>query len=121
MIFLKKKFFSIQSGYKLDGPEPQTQREVVMDLRVAITFTSRAGEEVGLGPGVTEIPDEMFVGRTDIASVTLPVGITKIGGETFQFCTSLAAITIPEGVTTIGEGAFSGLHLARRDHHPGGG
>lgn len=84
------------------------QREVVMNLRVAITFTTGANEWVGLGPGVTEIPREMFRLRLEIAAVTIPAGVTKIGNGAFSGCTSLVSVTLPEGVTEIGWSAFYG-------------
>jgi len=84
------------------------QREVAMDLRVVITLTSRAREEVGLGPGVTEIPRDLFRLRPEIASVTIPEGVTTIEESAFQGCTSLVSVTLPEGVTEIGWSAFQG-------------
>ena len=51
---------------------------------------------------VTEIPDQVFEGCTQLESVTLPATATGIGIESFDYCQSLKTIDIPETVTTIG-------------------
>lgn len=59
--------------------------------------------------GTTEIPDRIFMHRTDITSVFIPSSVTTIGDWAFSDCTGLTNIDIPSTVTSIGDGAFNGV------------
>ncbi len=55
---------------------------------------------------VVSIPDEFFVGYTNLQSVVLPEGITRVGDKMFYNCIKLTSVTIPKNVTSIGSFAF---------------
>lgn len=54
--------------------------------------------------GVTEIPDEAFIGSC-LESVSLPSTLTKIGESAFDG-SKLKSVTIPKAVTELGDSAF---------------
>ena len=53
------------------------------------------------------IPDDAFMNKSTLTSITLPSTITSIGDGAFFNCTKLSSITVPASVTTIGGSAFS--------------
>lgn len=59
--------------------------------------------------GTTEIPDCIFMYRTDITSVFIPSSVTTIGDWAFSDCTGITNIDIPSTVTSIGNSAFNGV------------
>lgn len=60
---------------------------------------------------VTEIPDSMFYGLSNLTEVTLPNSLTKIGNYAFQNCKGLRSIQLPDSVTSIGNSAFRNCEL----------
>ena len=48
----------------------------------------------------------LFIGNTELTSITIPDSVTSIGEYAFRNCSSLTGITIPDSVTSIGFGAF---------------
>lgn len=63
-------------------------------------------DELKYFTGLTEIPQNAFLGCTGLTSITLPSNLTAIGEDAFSGCTTLTAIAVPGSVTTIGERAF---------------
>ena len=54
---------------------------------------------------VTSIGTYAFMGRSKLASISIPESVTSIGVEAFNSC-EISSITIPESVSSIGHGAF---------------
>ena len=54
------------------------------------------------------IGDEVFIGKTEINTVTIPNSVTSIGEKAFYGCSKLESITMGKNVTTIGCSAFEG-------------
>ena len=52
--------------------------------------------------GLTELSERVFVGCSNLSSITLPNSITSIGDYAFGGCVSLTSIVIPSSVTSIG-------------------
>ena len=63
--------------------------------------------EIRVEDGVTEIPENAFLGFRFAESVTLPASLKTIGEAAFANCQSLEAVEIPDGVESIGAEAFS--------------
>ena len=57
--------------------------------------------------GVEVIPEDFFLGNTDIQTVTLPSTIKEIHEYAFYNCKNLTSVNFPEGLEYIGENAFS--------------
>ena len=57
---------------------------------------------------VTDIADNVFNGRTDIISISLPESLHTIGNSTFEGCTALTGINLPENLYVIENAAFKG-------------
>ena len=55
-----------------------------------------------------EIANDMFSGRSDLTSITIPNSVTSIGSYAFNGCSSLTSITIPNSVTSIPKGLING-------------
>lgn len=64
-------------------------------------------ENVKVENGCTRIGDNAFVGKLQLADVSLPNTLTEIGSNTFAG-TTLTKVSIPDNVKTLGDGAFSG-------------
>jgi hypothetical protein len=88
----------------------------VTKTATAITITGFVGTGVTLNVSippkiqnlpVTVIGQNAFVGKTNIASVTIPDGVTTIGPNAFANCINLASVTIPSTVNDIMMSAFS--------------
>ena len=62
-------------------------------------------EILTLPAGMTEIPEELCYGATELRSVKFPEGVTRIGDRAFTLC-RLSKLTLPEGLISIGEEAF---------------
>ena len=70
------------------------------------TFTSF--DEFRFFTGVTEIPDLLFRGWTQLSSIWIPDSVTRIGKFAFHGCSALTSVEIPESVTVIDRNAFNG-------------
>ena len=57
-------------------------------------------------PNYTSSGCRLFVGETELTSVTIPDGMTRIGNSTFYNCIGITSVSIPDSVTTIGSYAF---------------
>ena len=59
---------------------------------------------------LTELPNNLFAGLGNLASITLPETITSVGESAFENCASLLNITFGANskLTSIGDYAFSG-------------
>jgi len=82
---------------------------------ISITLTGYIGSDTDLaipsaigGLNVTGIGSNVFLGDTNLVSVTIPGGVTSIGDYAFSGCAGLSSVTIPAGVTSIGVAAFAG-------------
>ena len=58
------------------------------------------------GHTATEIPNEMFSGKSKLKTVVLSDTVSRIGNYAFYACTSLANMNWPYSLTTIGYSAF---------------
>jgi hypothetical protein len=68
---------------------------------------SKAGGHYAIPDGITAVGAWVFMGCSNLASITIPDSVTAIGAATFGRCANLTSITIPDGVTAIGDEAFS--------------
>ena len=57
---------------------------------------------------VTDLGEDLFNGRYDLASVVIPDSVKNIMDRAFKNCTYLNQITFPVGLSSIGENAFTG-------------
>lgn len=57
---------------------------------------------------VTSIPENAFIGCTNLVSMDIPVGLGTIGRSAYNGCTSLTYMNIPQGTHTIDNKAFYG-------------
>ncbi len=57
---------------------------------------------------VTAIGTGVFMGNTDITSVSIPSTVTRIGMEAFSDCTNLRSVLLPSSLKSIGVAAFYG-------------
>ena len=71
------------------------------DTTVTIPSLSPDGETVIC------IDDEVFLGRSDITSITMPDTVINIGEGSFSGCSGITNINIPDAVTSISAYAFS--------------
>ncbi len=58
------------------------------------------------GRAVTEIADEAFYAKSNIAAIQCEAKLTRIGDYAFAYCEALLTVDIPETVETVGKGAF---------------
>jgi len=58
------------------------------------------------GETYTTIGKEIFEGRDEIVSVTIPDCVEEIGAEAFSWCENLKSVTIPDSVKEIGNCCF---------------
>lgn len=61
---------------------------------------------------ITKIADGAFLGRTNLAAVTLPGTLTYIGDSAFMG-TSITSLDLPDSLTHIGAGAFANTSIAQ--------
>ena len=61
-----------------------------------------------IGAEIEELKNALFVGYTNLKTVTLPETLIKIGESAFDQCSALKTITIPSKVNSIGAYAFAG-------------
>ncbi len=59
----------------------------------------------------TKVPNAIFSGCDQLATVNLPSAIRTIGNGAFSGCELLTSITLPNNLVEIGDGAFSGTGL----------
>lgn len=59
-------------------------------------------EKVIIEDGVTQIPDNLFKGCTNLTTIVFPDTLDRIGSYSFEKCTSLKDFTVPDSVTTLG-------------------
>ena len=59
-----------------------------------------------IGPGVTEIGNEVFYNCSGLKTVTMGSNVTVIGYRAFKQCPNLTSVNIPSSVKTICEEAF---------------
>ena len=57
---------------------------------------------------ITAIGTGVFMGNTDITSVSIPSTVTRIGMEAFSDCTNLRSVSLPSSLESIGVAAFYG-------------
>ena len=57
---------------------------------------------------VTEIPDNAFLGCSNLRRIVLPAKLRKIGYQAFLGCRGLTEITLPASVEEISSAAFNG-------------
>ena len=75
--------------------------------RIIAALASVSGE-VRIAEGVTEIPDGLFEGNSQITAVVIPEGVTSIGMDAFNGCENLTSVILPSTLETLEEGAFGG-------------
>ena len=78
-------------------------RCLVVDGRL-VAFAPVGTSTCNIPQGVTTIGPGVFMGCSDLVSVTIPEGVTSIGLSAFNRCTSLEEVTLPS--TTVGNYAF---------------
>lgn len=71
-------------------------------------YKSTNETEVAIKDGTTVILDEVFSGKENITSVTLPDSLKEIGNFAFYHCSKLSSIIFPDNLTSIGDHAFDG-------------
>ena len=71
-------------------------------------FSNSGIERVEFEEGISEIPNNMFIGCDELAQIEIPDTVTKIGSYAFLRCTKLTDVVIPDSVTEIGRSAFNG-------------
>ena len=62
---------------------------------------------------VTEIPDNAFLGCSNLRKIILPTKLRKIGYQAFLGCRGLTSISFPAGLEEVGSGAFNGCTRLR--------
>jgi len=68
---------------------------------------------------VTEIPDNAFLGCSNLRKIILPTKLRKIGYQAFLGCRGLTSISFPVGLEEVGSGAFNGCTRLREVHFAG--
>lgn len=68
---------------------------------------------------VTEIPDNAFLGCSNLRKIILPTKLRKIGYQAFLGCRGLTSISFPAGLEEVGSGAFNGCTRLREVHFSG--
>ena len=68
---------------------------------------------------VTEIPDNAFLGCSNLRKVILPAKLRKIGYQSFLGCRGLTNISFPAGLEEVGGAAFNGCTGLREVHFAG--
>ena len=68
---------------------------------------------------VTEIPDNAFLGCSNLRKVILPAKLRKIGYQSFLGCRGLTSISFPAGLEEVGAAAFNGCAGLREVHFAG--
>lgn len=69
----------------------------------SVSIPSKVGSS-----NVTAIGTGVFMGNTDITSVSIPSTVTRIGMEAFSDCTNLRSVLLPSSLESIGVAAFYG-------------
>ncbi len=68
---------------------------------------------------VTEIPDNAFLGCSNLRKIILPTKLRKIGYQAFLGCRGLTSISFPAGLEEVESGAFNGCTRLREVHFAG--
>ena len=77
------------------------------------------GGELSILENVSEIDDEAFLGKAELAGIMIPGTVKRIGKWAFSGCRSLRAAELADGVQRLGERAFSGCDSLERLCLPG--
>ena len=102
------------ANWDTNGDGILTFSEAAAVTRIGDVFRNNTSitsfDELQYFTGLTSIGHIMdnyvFIGCSNLASISFPISITSIGGGAFSGCTSLASIDIPAGVTYIESDAF---------------
>lgn len=62
--------------------------------------------EICFDADITTIPNNAFLNKSALTSVSIPEGVTTIGSDAFYGCTSLESVDLPNTLTEIGMSAF---------------
>ncbi len=68
---------------------------------------------ISIPDGVTSIRDQAFRNFSSLTDVTIPDSVTSIGNSAFYGCSNLTSITIPDGITSVGYSAFDGCSAVK--------
>lgn len=102
------------ANWDTNGDGILTFSEAAAVTRIGNVFRNNTSitsfDELQYFTGLTSIgrimDNYVFIGCSNLASISFPISITSIGGSAFSGCTSLASIDIPAGVTSIESDAF---------------
>lgn len=81
----------------------------IMDGTVLLKYIG-SDKDIVLPEGITELPDMIFSGRSDIHSVIVPEGVTAIGRRAFENCFNLEEVVLPKSLKSLGGYAFVDCH-----------
>lgn len=70
-------------------------------------YSQKKLAKVTIGPGCTELPDNLFYGNTAMTLVTLP-NVKNIGNSTFEGCSKLTTLNLGNSLESVGNRAFYG-------------
>lgn len=74
--------------------------------------------DVTFGEEVTEIPQRLFQGCSNLSAVIFPTGLTTIGTYAFYGCSALETVIIPPALNYIGTNAFSSCSGLKKSVYP---
>ena len=83
--------------------------DCIMDGTVLCKYIG-SDKDIVLPEGITELPDMIFSGRSDIHSVIVPEGVTAIGRRAFENCFNLEEVVLPKSLKSLGGYAFVDCH-----------
>ncbi len=108
----KGAFDSCKKLYSISIPSSVTEiGESNNGNSVGVFSYCSALETITIPGSVEMLNEKLFLGCSNLRSVTLEEGVKKIGSNVFGWCGKLKELTLPDSLTTIGKEAFEGCHI----------
>lgn len=103
-----EKNVMLPNYYSVDEGDKLRNAVKVSSFKSGTFRNNKDIETVMLSDFITVIPDEAFMGCTNLKTVIAP-GVTTIGKNAFNGCTSLNKFDVSSNITSLGETAFAGV------------
>lgn len=81
-------------------------RNLTTYINIPFSNSKEALSSLAIGPQVTELPDDLFSGCSNLTVVELP-HVKTIGSGCFQDCPRLTALSLGDSLESVGHAAFS--------------
>ncbi len=104
-----------------DGAFSLSRNLKEVNIPANLTYLGRAAfsntgiQRISIPPGITNLPENLFVDCVNLEQVILPQGLIAIGSRAFFNCSALESVLLPATVERIGEEALGWIDSSFAD------